>query len=455
VNRLKLTIIIAGLLSLTGCFLVPNATITWTCYSGPCNPGPNYSPGPQGELRVLGLSSFSVFFAGGTNITIFGQGFTPNSSVTINNLPCATFSYISYSELTCSTTYLPIGSYPLNVTDNGVTVSGGTISATTDYFTVMDTPPGLTSFGLGNIDGMVSDNSNNLFLIDKTKSLIYQYNLSTKVITVVAGTANSFSVHDGLGTDAGFKSLNAIAFDSSSNIFYIGDGNLIRVFNPTTTLVSTIYGQDSVFSTFNGTGTTATFNSVNGLAIDSVGQYMYVSDENIIRRITLSTQLVETLAGLIGNFSSTDSTDGGGDTASFTSTKGLVFSSGNLLVLDSNNLRVVKVSSGSTTTLINSPTAGFTDGLVGNATLTNPSNLTLDSVGQKVYISDLGNNAIRKLDLTTNVVSTVLGGPSLSGTNDGPLNMAEIFNPASVFFVYDGSLSGLYVGSTTFLKVIH
>jgi sugar lactone lactonase YvrE len=215
-----------------------------------------------------------------------------------------------------------------------------------------------------------------------------------------------------------------------------------------------VYGSPATSVSGDGTGTSATFAVVNNLVFNPTDTTLFVSDNNLVRIIDVATQAVQTLAGMSGVFTSQDSTDGTGATASFSSVKSIVFDNGELYVVDGNNLRIMSSTTGDTNTLIHSASAGYANGPATSALLNSPTGLTFDGYNT-LYIADSGNNAVRKLDLDTNTVSTVLGGPGYTGNDDGLLTVAQMANPQSVYFLNAGSASGLFVGNSSYFKIIH
>jgi hypothetical protein len=95
---------------------------------------------------------------------------------------------------------------------------------------------------------------------------------------------------------------------------------------------------------------------------------------------------------------------------------------GNLYIADSQNARIRKVSqNGIITTFAGTGTSGFSGdgGAATNAQLDAPIAIALDGAGN-VYISDFGNNVIRKVNASTGIITTSAGGgPANNCTTNG------------------------------------
>ena len=133
---------------------------------------------------------------------------------------------------------------------------------------------------------------------------------------------------------------------------------------------------------------------------------MYIADSynNRIRKVTVSTGIITTIAG-----NGTASYSGEycpATSATFWSPTGVSLdSAGNIYVSDqtNNRIRKVTVSSGIITTIAGSSASGSYSGDNGqatSATLSGPSGISLDSAGN-VYIADQTNNRIRKVTIAT------------------------------------------------------
>jgi streptogramin lyase len=232
---------------------------------------------------------------------------------------------------------------------------------------------------------------------------------NTVVVGTFAGVKESFL--NGAGKDATFGDLFGVAIDSSGNA-YVADvlNHAIRKITPDG-VVSTFAGSGSP-GFANGTGTAASFYWPRGVAVDSVGN-VYVADSvnNAIRKIT-AAGVVSTLAGGSWGFS-----NGNGTTATFHTPYGVaVDGNGNVFVADTENYAIRKITPvGVVSTVAGSGTAGFTDGTGTTASFNQPMGVAVDSSGN-IFVGDTYNHAIRKIT-PTGVVSTIAGSGSAGYVN--------------------------------------
>ncbi len=102
--------------------------------------------------------------------------------------------------------------------------------------------------------------------------------LSTGIITTIAGTGTGgYSGDNGAATSAALNNPHGVALDSSGNI-YIADhsSNRIRKVTVSTGIISTIAGTGlSGYSGDGGAATSAKMTNPVGVALDSAGITMY------------------------------------------------------------------------------------------------------------------------------------------------------------------------------------
>jgi streptogramin lyase len=242
-------------------------------------------------------------------------------------------------------------------------------------------------------------------------------------VSTLAGTGSSGFVN-GTGTGASFYIPQGVAVDSSGNVF-VGDtyNHAIRKITPAG-VVSTLAGNGSV-GFVNGTGTAASFNWPQGVAVDSSGN-VFVADKfnNAIRKITPAGVVSTFAGGGPGGLS-----NGTGTGASFYIPTGVaVDSSGNVFVADQFNSAIRKITPAGVVSTFAGGTSGFVNGTGTAARFSLPRDVAVDSNGN-VFVADQNNHAIRKIT-PAGVVSTFAGGTA--GFVNGTGSAASFYYPEGV-----------------------
>jgi sugar lactone lactonase YvrE len=268
------------------------------------------------------------------------------------------------------------------------------------------------------------DATGNVYVADSYNNKIRKIT-PNGVVTTLAGTGAEGST-DGTGTSASFASPSGVAVDSSGNV-YVADyyNHKIRKISPSG-VVSTLAGSGEYGST-DGIGTDASFAYPRGVAVDA-SENVYVADtnNNKIRKIT-RTAVVSTLAGS----GREGSTDGTASNATFFLPDGIVVdASGNVYVAGNENHKIRKITpTGVVSTLAGSGSKGSTDGTGAKASFRYPRGVAVDTIGN-VYVADWGNHKIRKIT-PSGVVSTLAGSGRAEST-DGSGSDASFYYPSGV-----------------------
>ena len=301
-----------------------------------------------------------------------------------------------------------------------------------------------TAAELSGPSALVLDGSGDLFIVDGGNDRVREVKLGTDNITTVAGNGSwAFSGDGGAATSAGMSPAG-VAVDSAGNL-YLTDSNRVREVNHATGVITTVAGGGTSLGD-GGPATAASLNGPVGIALDSAGN-LYIADErnNRIREVNASTRIITTVAG--GGTSLGD--NGPATAATLWLPAGIaVDSAGDLFIADGGNSRVreVQVSSHVITTVAGNGNWVFSgDG--GEATSAGfaPAGVTVDSVGN-LFIADSANNRIREVTASTNLISTVAGNGSTNYGGDGGLaSLAVISGPQSIAV---DSLGNLYIGDT-------
>lgn len=278
-----------------------------------------------------------------------------------------------------------------------------------------------------NPGGVAMDWSNNIYVADTGNDVIRKITPNGSVSTF-AGSPGVAGSSD--GANALFNSPQALAVDSSGNVYVADTGNFtIRKITPAG-VVSTLAGSAGVAGSTDGQSTNAEFFEPEGIALDGSGN-LYVADtwNHTIREIT-SAGAVTTLAGLAGNFGSSN---GVGSSAQFYEPQGItVAPSGNIFVADTGNNTIRQITPvGAVTTLAGSAgNFGSTDANGPSASFDSPAGISADASGN-LYVADSLNNTIR-IVTPAGQVTTIAGTAGNFGSADGTNGSAQFWGAQGI-----------------------
>jgi sugar lactone lactonase YvrE len=229
-----------------------------------------------------------------------------------------------------------------------------------------------------------------------------------KIYTVAGGYVGD----GGPATSASLAQPLFAAFDQSGNL-YVSDTSHCRIRevdahgNISTVAGSGIcgYGGDG------GKAINAKLSYPTGVAVDTVGNVFYADTfVNRIRQIDASGK-ISTVAGKgVGGYCG----DGGSALkACLSSPTGLAVSGSDLYIADSSNCRIRKLSGGVMTTVAGNGTCGYAGdgGPATAASLNAPADIAIYGLlpSQTLWISDSANRVIRRVDMSTGLISTWWG----------------------------------------------
>jgi hypothetical protein len=302
----------------------------------------------------------------------------------------------------------------VDTSGNVTTVAGG---GTTNYVASPGGPA--TSAALSNAQHVVFDSAGDMYIADYLNSVVSRVDALTGDITVIAGNGMSATTGDGgAATSASIRAPAALAIDQADGNLYIADSrdHVVRFVNMSTGIITTVAGTIGMACTSataacgdGGQATSAQFNEPNGIALDASGD-IYVSDtlDNRIRRINGVTGIITTVAG---TGAAGYSGDGGAGTSATLNMPWQVTTdaAGDVLFADSANsaIRMISAATGNITTVVGDGTACATtpapacgDGGPANVSaLLNPTGIAVDPPGN-LYVVENGTNRVRKVTAT-------------------------------------------------------
>ncbi len=284
---------------------------------------------------------------------------------------------------------------------------------------------------------IVFDPQGNLYLAETNNHVIRKVDTSGHITTIAGTSTQGFSGDGGPAVDAQLDSPQGLALDAAQNL-YIADthNHRVRRLNLTTGIITTMAGTTSAgFDGDNGPATNAHLNLPTALALDTTGNlYLADTSNHRIRRIAPSG----TITTVAGNGTQGFSGDNGlAVSASIDSPTGLVADSvGNLYLADTHNHRIRRIdaTTGQITTIAGTGTVGQSgDGTPAlNATLALPHGLTIDA-SRNLYLADTENNRIRRIDATTGIITTIAGNGTQTFSGDSGLaTTSSLDTPRSV-----------------------
>jgi uncharacterized protein (TIGR03437 family) len=313
---------------------------------------------------------------------------------------------------------------------------------------------------------IVFDASGNLYFSDTTNNRIRDITnpgTASAIIDTVAGNGNGGYLGDGSAASNTTTELfnpNGLAFDSQHNLDIADTGNFVIRQISTSGVINTVAGDNSLgggYSGDDGPATGAQLANPSGVAVDSGGNiYIADPDNNVIRVVcgavapvppactNLSAGEINTMAGNQAKGASYTGDGGAAINALLNDPVALaVDASGNLYISDSGNNAIRKVDThGIITTVVGDGTgnAGFVGdgGPATEAELNGPKGIAFDTYGN-LYIADTVNSRIRMVE-GTGIITTIAGNGSPGDDGDGGVALSAALNFPSGMAVNGGKV---------------
>jgi|GEM_PF-2252584 len=265
--------------------------------------------------------------------------------------------------------------------------------------------------------GCAVDQNNNLYIADTYHHRIRKVDLSTGIITTVAGTGVAGYTGDfGPATSAKLSMPSGVAVDNSGTL-YIVDQNHQYIRKISGGTITTIY--------VNGADSGSEGGIADQMATDATGN-LYFCDLELYR--VYKKQTNGSLVSIAGTGTSGFNGDGiPATSAQLTEPRAVALdNSNNVYISDGYRIRKINASTNIITTVAGNGTGGFSgDGAAATSAQLNVSyGLAADGSGN-FYIADTYNKRIRKVN-AAGIINTFAGsGATGSGGDGGPATAAQ------------------------------
>ena len=291
--------------------------------------------------------------------------------------------------------------------------------------------------------GVTVDSSGNIFISDSNNSRIRKADLGANTISTVAGTGIWGYNGDGIQANTAWLYYpQQIAIDASGNLFIADYYNQrIRMVEAVSQNIATVAGNGNWgYDGDGGPATSAMLSYPRGIALSISGGFYIADSGNRVIRSVDGAGIISTYAGR--------QDPGDGSLARFSDLlypRGAAYDAfGNLFIADTGHHRVRRVdkATGVITTVTGTGQCGYNgDGIPATeAQICNPWALAFNGAGD-LFISDQGNQRIRKVDHLTQVITTVAGDGGYDFYGDGgPATQARFRNPTAIAFDASGNL---------------
>lgn len=313
-----------------------------------------------------------------------------------------------------------------------------------------------SSAQVGGPTGIATDTAGNIYFCDQTNNRIRKIAPNGMITTVVGTGVGGFSGDGGPALNAKIAWPYDVAIDRSGNL-YIADMMNKRIRKVSTSgIITTIAGTGVAgYNGDNIPAVTAQLNNAFSVAVDTIGN-VYIGDvsNNRIRKVDL--------AGIITTFAGTGtqgyaSTNGPAISSNLYGPGGMVFDkAGNMYFSDTGNDVIRKIDpSGMMTRFAGAGynTFIYDGGPALNASIRQPNGICVDKFNN-VYICDVYNYRIRKVD-TLGIITSVAGTGVNASTGDGGPAANAAVAPYKIAIDKQGNLYYTDSGNNRLRKIVN
>jgi sugar lactone lactonase YvrE len=313
-----------------------------------------------------------------------------------------------------------------------------------------DNGPGVKA-EINNPYGLVTGPDGALYFCEIGNHRIRRLDLKTNRISTVVGTGQKgYSGDGGPALAASLNEPYEIRFDRSGNMFFAEMQNhIVRRVDAKTRIISTVAGTGAPgFGGDGGPGVKALLNQPHSIAFDAEGRLLICDIRNHrVRRLDLKTGTIETWLGTgernpTPDGASLPGTPLNGPRAIASGRDGNLY----LVLREGNAVYRIDTRAGRFHHIAGTGESGYSGdgGPAKSARLSGPKGVALAPDGS-LYLADTESHTIRRIDLKSGIITTVLGTGQRGDGPDGDPRQCKLARPHGIFVGSDGTA---YVGDS-------
>ena len=287
--------------------------------------------------------------------------------------------------------------------------------------------------------GLVIGPDGALYFCEVDTGRTRRLDLAARRLTTIAGNGEKGYKGDGSpALAASFTAPHEIRFDGQRNLFIVErDAHVVRRIDARTNVVSTLAGTGVAgFSGDGGPAASAQLRMPHSIALDAAGRLLICDIANSrIRAVDLKSGTISTFAGT-GERRATpdegplDSAPLNGPRSIDTDQEGRVY----LVLREGNAVFRIDVPTKRLTRIGGTGETGYAgDGGPATAARLNGPKGVAYSPDQSLYIADTENHVIRRIDLRTGIITTVIGTGERGDGPDGDPRRCKMARPHGLF----------------------
>ena len=304
---------------------------------------------------------------------------------------------------------------------------------------------------VGNPFGVVIGPDGALYICEVDTHRVRRLDLGTNVISTVAGSGRKGYAGDGgPALEADLNEPYEIRFAANGDMYFVEmRNNIVRKVDAASGTISTVAGTgEAGYSGDGGPAVEAQLHDPHSIDLDGQGS-LYIADikNHRVRRVDLTTGLISTFAGTGEQAPTPDGAPLEG--TPLNGPRAIAFDSqGDMLLALREGNAVYRIAMKEKTLhhIAGTGEGGYTGdgGPAKQALLSGPKGISVGPEGG-VYIADTESHTIRRIDLTSGVIETVVGDGSRHDGPDGDPLGCGLARPHGVFVGSDGAV---YIGDS-------